>query len=127
MAETDLLPTPEHGWTCFHCGEHFNPDFVGQRDARRHFGETPSEEPACLLKLNRADKNLLHALRECHKAYDDLQHEVTTEDTALHREIARLRSEHATALIREEEKGYARGLVDAREYPETLGLARVAT
>jgi hypothetical protein len=37
------------------------------------------------------------------------------EDTELHREIYRLKADHATALRREEEKGYARGLRDARQ------------
>jgi len=35
------------------------------------------------------------------------------EDTDLHRELRRMESDHATALRREEEKGYARGLRDA--------------
>lgn len=42
-----LPPTyesPEHGWTCFHCGK----TFLSQAGARRHFGMKPTETPMCL-------------------------------------------------------------------------------
>jgi len=34
---------PEHGWTCFHCGE----TFMKPGLARRHFGVHPDILPAC--------------------------------------------------------------------------------
>lgn len=49
--------TPEHGWTCFHCGE----TFTHHIPARRHFGANPSGKPAC--QLNSEDRGLLIALR----------------------------------------------------------------
>ena len=51
--EGDTYPTPAHGWTCFHCGEHFEPTFAGQQAARFHFGFTIDAEPGCQLKLIR--------------------------------------------------------------------------
>ena len=44
-AETDTYPQPEHGWTCFHCGE----TFKHQTLARIHFGHYPTATPACQL------------------------------------------------------------------------------
>ena len=45
MPERDTYPQPEHGWTCFHCGE----TFMHQKLAREHFGNYPSATPACQL------------------------------------------------------------------------------
>lgn len=98
---TDTYPTPAQGWTCFHCGETFPGTLAGQHDARRHFGASIHDEPKCQISARRL-REMEGQLRRCQE-----------EDTDLHREIARLRSEHATALRREEEKGYARGLRDA--------------
>lgn len=113
-SEKKMNPTPPHGWTCFHCGEHFAPTFAGQQAARHHFGDSPIEQPACTIDA--------HAFR----AMQDLCARYQSEDTHLHREIARMQADHAVALRREEEKGYARGMEDAKKYPETLGLTRVA-
>ena len=110
MPET--YPTPEHGWVCFHCGEHFPGTMAGYQDARRHFGVSIYDEPKCQISARklRLMENDLRRYRE--------------EDTDLHREIARLRSDHATALRREEEKGYAKGLHDARDntQPGNIGF-----
>lgn len=106
---------PEHGWTCFHCGDHFAPTFGGQQAARHHFGDTPIEQPACTIDAR------------AFRAMQDLCARYQSEDTELHREIQRLQATHAVALRREEEKGYARGLEDAKKYPETIGLARTGT
>lgn len=105
---TDKYPAPAHGWTCFHCGE----TFYHATAARLHFGAGVHDEPKCQISAHkvRAMEAELNRYRE--------------EDTDLHREIARLKSDHATALRREEEKGYARGLEDAKKYPETLGLVK---
>jgi hypothetical protein len=56
----------------------------------------------------------------------DMVRRYQSEDTDLHREIYRMQADHATALRREEEKGYARGLEDAKKYPETIGLRLAA-
>lgn len=114
-SKTDTYPTPEHGWTCFHCGEHFAPTFAGHQAARHHFGDGPTEDPSCRINARQF------------RALQDLTRRYQSEDTELHREIHRLQADHATALRREEEKGYSRGLEDAKKYPETLGLARPGT
>lgn len=106
MSGADTYPTPAHGWTCFHCGENFPGTFVGHRDAQRHFGGSIHARAACLTKQ---EKGILIALRDA----EALLVRYREEDTDLHRAIARLQSEHSTALIREEEKGYNRGLRDA--------------
>lgn len=41
----ETYPQPEHGWTCFHCGE----TFTDRHLARDHFGHYPSAYPACQL------------------------------------------------------------------------------
>jgi hypothetical protein len=48
------------------------------------------------------------------------------EDTELHREIQRLQADHAVALRREEEKGYARGLRDAKAEETAARTERLA-
>jgi len=104
-----------HGWVCFHCWEHFPPTFAGQQAARHHFGDGPTEDAACRINARQF------------RPMQDLTRRYQSEDTDLHREIARLQADHAVALRREEEKGYARGLEDAKRYPESIGLARVGT
>jgi hypothetical protein len=43
QADYDTYPMPEHGWTCFHCGQTFhNPG-----SAEEHFGEHPRSVAAC--------------------------------------------------------------------------------
>lgn len=114
--EPETYPTPEHGWVCFHCGEHFPGNADGTYRARLHFGPTgPNDEPKCQITAYR-----LRAMEAELRRYRE-------EDTELHQEIARLKCEHATALRREEEKGYERGLRDAQRYPETIGLMRAAS
>lgn len=116
MAETDGIPpkmvdddhyaAPEHGWTCFHCGE----TFTHHIPARRHFGADIAAEPACRIK-GENEHGLVIALRVAEAELDRYR----DEDTDLHRHIARMASEHGQALRQEEEKGYARGLRDQRK------------
>lgn len=96
-------------WRCFHCDE----VFTDRNAAMTHFGKSEHREAACTIDVAR--------LRDLE---DQLQ-SYRNEDTELYRQIARMQSDHATALRREEEKGYARGLEDAKKYPETIGLTRV--
>lgn len=103
---SDTYPSPAAGWTCFHCGETFH----HQIPARRHFGADPAAEPACRIK-GREENGLVIALRAAEADLARYQ----AEDTDLHRQIARMSSEHAIALRREEEAGYARGLRDEQE------------
>jgi hypothetical protein len=97
--EPETYPAPPHGWTCFHCGE----TFMHANAARLHFGASIYDEPKCQISAHR-----LRAMEAELRRYRE-------EDTGLHRQIARMQADHAVALRREEEKGYARGLRDARD------------
>jgi hypothetical protein len=93
---------PSPSWRCFHCDE----VFTDWGAARNHFGYTPEDgAPVC-----RVEGGVAAQLYHCRRQLEQYRQE----DTPLHREIAALRADHATALRREEEKGYARGLTDAR-------------
>ena len=59
---------PEHGWTCFHCGETFKT--VGA--AEDHFGKIIDTMPGCVLKLTGGDFGLLMHLRRLEFALYDL-------------------------------------------------------
>lgn len=96
-------PTPDAGWTCFHCGENFPGNLAGHKMAQLHFGTSIYDEPKCQISAHR-----LRDMEAQLRRYRD-------EDTDLHREISRLQSDHALALRREEELGYARGLKDGRD------------
>lgn len=96
---------PAHGWTCFHCGE----TFLSPRSARWHFGADALADPACRIKA--AEGGLVKYLR----ALEEEAARYREEDSDLHREIARLGSEHADARRREEEKGFASGCAGGRE------------
>lgn len=100
---------PQNGWTCFHCGEHFGPYVLGQVRARAHFGACQDATPACQIK-GADERGLLYALR---RAEEELER-YRVDDSDKDREIHGLIADHAVALRREEEKGYERGVKDAR-------------
>lgn len=60
--EPATYPTPAHGWVCFHCGERFAPNLLGQSRARDHFGNQPNATPACRIKDD-DERALLMAFR----------------------------------------------------------------
>lgn len=94
-------------WRCFHCGEEFTK--AQEKWARRHFGATEGDRPVCQMRVP-GEHSLLAALRA---AQDELARH-RAEDTDLMRALYEMQSDHAAALRREEERGYARGLRDAR-------------
>lgn len=96
----------EKSWRCFHCDEVFTTEV----DARLHFGIRDGDEPACKIKAP-GEFALLDALRD---AQTDLM-QYWAEDTKLIRAMHSMQADHQTALRREEEKGYARGLRDAQQ------------
>lgn len=105
-AVADTYPMPEHGWTCFHCGETFTS--IGY--ARKHFGATPDAVPGCLLKVSPgAEHALLHVVREL----EERLAKYMEEDTALHRAMHAQQHRHAEGLRYAEIAGYERGLRDA--------------
>lgn len=98
---------PEHGWTCFHCGE----TFKTPGGARDHFGFDQSRDPACRIKLG-AERGLLMALR---KAEAELARDCegnAQEVASVLMQMRKLQSRHADALRSAEELGYERGLAD---------------
>lgn len=70
--------TPEHGWTCFHCGETFTT--VGS--ARDHFGSTPSSQPGCMIRVQFGDeRGLQMALRKVEDEVERLRADINNETT----------------------------------------------
>jgi hypothetical protein len=94
-------------WRCFHCGEGFTR--AQERWAREHFGRDESAEPVCLIRTA-GESALLSALR---KAEDELA-DYRAEDSRIMRAMWAMACDHRQALIREEEKGYAKGLRDGQ-------------
>jgi hypothetical protein len=108
--EIKALRSPEgREWRCFHCDEVFTDEVT----AKDHFGYDMLAEPGC--KLNQIEGGLLGILRRQEDRLDAYHRE----DTASYREFYSLGADHSQALRREEEKGYARGLADARAAPAT--------
>lgn len=98
-------------WRCFHCGDTFTK--AQERWAREHFGCDQGDLPVCQMRLP-GEHHLLTALR---KAQDELTR-YRAEDHDLMRAIYAMQADHAQALRNEEERGYAKGVSDARA--ETL-------
>ena len=94
-------------WRCFHCGDTFTK--AQHEHAREHFGRNCSATPVCLIR-EPGEYNLLRALR----AHEDQVAARQAEDTDLHRAMHSMAADYAVGLRREEERGYARGLVDGR-------------
>ena len=94
----------ETPYRCFHCDEVFS----NEVEARNHFGVWEHDEPAC--KLARHEHGLMGYVRELEKRIASYQSESDPVSIAWYGRQA----EHAQALVREEEKGYARGLRDGR-------------
>ena len=112
-ASTTREAAPEEAWRCFFCGD----TFTTQVDARNHFGTDQMAQTACQIKAA-GEFALLQALRN---AEDDLAR-YRAEDSDILRAMYSAAADHGTALKREEEKGYARGLRDAN-YADTREAA----
>lgn len=100
-------------WRCFHCDE----VFTNPACARLHFGRDDGAEPVCMIRTL-GETALLRALRDA----EDQLVSYRNEDSNVLRAMAAMQSDYRIALEREEIKGYERGLRDAKQYPETLGL-----
>lgn len=92
-------------WRCFHCGEGFTK--AQERWAREHFGANEFATPACHMRVP-GEHHLLERLRRQEAELNGYR----AEDTDLHRAIQAMSADHARALIREEERGYEKGLRD---------------
>lgn len=102
-------------WRCFHCDE----VFTDRNAAADHFGvqiDGHADDVAC--RINATDGLLVSMLRE---AETELRR-YHQEDNAAFMEFYSLGAAHSVAVREAEEKGYARGLEDAKKHPETLGL-----
>lgn len=107
----DTYAAPEHGWTCFHCGETFTT--VGS--ARDHFGAAPDATPGCMVRVALGgERGLLSALRraeeECRKAWEA----VYNESTEAHKAMYAMQTRHTHALEQAEQAGYERGMAESR-------------
>ncbi len=96
-------------WRCFHCGDVFrNP-----RHAASHFGIDQLQEPGCVAVLRHGESHLLNRIRDLEgelRRYRD-------EDSDIMRWAYAKEADHRAALIREEERGYNKGVRDGRAYP----------
>jgi hypothetical protein len=89
---------PTVPWRCFHC----DATFTDSAEAQDHFGRSEYSQPACQI-----DAKEYRAMEERMRRYND-------EDSDLHRTMYGMQADHSQALMREEEKGYARGLKDGQ-------------
>lgn len=94
-------------WRCFHCGETFT--LAQKRWAGEHFGRSECDTPVCMMRVP-GEAALLTALRNAQQELERYR----AEDSDLMRAIWSMQADHTTALRREEERGYERGLRDAR-------------
>jgi len=94
-------------WRCFHCGETFT--LLQKRWAAEHFGRSELDTPVCLMRVS-GEGSLLTALRNAQEELDRRR----AEDSDVIRAMHAMSADHAAALRREEERGYERGLRDAR-------------
>lgn len=97
-------------WRCFHCGDVFRTS----RHAASHFGLDELQTPGCVAVLRHGEGHLLDRIR-------DLEEQLAryrNEDSDLMRYYHTKMADHAQALIREEERGYNKGVRDGRAYPQ---------
>ncbi len=92
-------------WRCFHCGETFT--MAQERWAREHFGDDDTAKPVCLIR-SAGESALLSALRSAERELATYRRE----DNRILRAMWAMQADHAVALIREEERGYEKGLKD---------------
>ena len=95
-------------WRCFHCGDAFTK--AQEHWAREHFGADQDALPVCQMRVP-GEHHLLTILR---KLEAELRR-YREEDTDLWRSLYAMSADHAQALRREEERGYEKGLRDARK------------
>ena len=113
-AVAETYPKPEHGWTCFHCGE----TFTTPESARDHFGFDPSADPGCIIKLG-AERGLLMALRKAEAEIADAWAAIHEESTEAARAYHAQQTRHRAQLMAAEEAGYERGLYDRNHLKAT--------
>ncbi len=103
--EIEYYTKPEHGWTCFHCGETFTTAGM----AEDHFGFSPACEPACRVKCG-AERGLVMALRKSEQAMFEAWEIIHSESSEIERAMRAQAARHDEQLQTVEELGYERGL-----------------
>lgn len=112
----DTYPKPEHGWTCFHCGE----TFTTPGSARDHFGFEPSADPACRIKIG-TERGLVMALRKAELELSDAWGLIHNEGTEAAKAYFAQTTRHRAQIMAAEEAGYERGLADAAQQAREQG------
>ena len=97
-------------WRCFHCGD----VFLNPKHAASHFGIDCMQEPGCVAVLRHGESHLLDRIRDL----DQQLRRYQDEDSDVMRWAMSKESDHRQALIREEERGYAKGVADTLAMPE---------
>lgn len=113
IADGDTYDKPEHGWTCFHCGETFTT--VGA--ATDHFGFEPSSDPACRIKLG-GERGLVMALRKTEAELARYQFEAMEDFGPASRLLNQIQARHTMQLTEVEQTAYDKGLADGRKLLE---------
>ena len=90
-------------WRCFHCASVFR----SAREAAIHFGADEAATCACVLPH---EQHLVEHIRDLERQLDSYR----AESDKVMCSIMTLEADHRQALMREEEKGYERGLRDGR-------------
>jgi hypothetical protein len=91
-------------WRCFHCDDVFS----SRSEASAHFGYQVDATPACKIAPD------LRGLVKFIRWQESQLQRYRSENSDAARQFYALGADHAQALRCEEEKGYARGLADAR-------------
>jgi hypothetical protein len=87
------------GWRCFHCSEYFE----DSEQAQLHFGGSEIDSPICQIHPEEIRKMEVELAR------------YRSEDSDQDRKFHAMEADHATALQREEEKGYDKDLRDGMD------------
>lgn len=91
-------------WRCYHCDTVFR----SEREAGIHFGADEAATCACVLPH---EQHLVEHIRDLERQLESYR----TDSDQVMRSIMTLEDEHRRALVREEEKGYERGVRDGRD------------
>ena len=100
----DLKPGTVTSWRCFHC----DAVFTNRKHAAEHFGDDEGSTPAC--KLSHSEGHLVTYIRKLER---DLA-QYRREDSHAMRAMVAREAEHAEAVQRAEDRGYDRGVQEAK-------------
>ena len=92
---------PATTWRCYHCNE----VCTDRESAGEHFGRNEYSEPICKIDAAR------------YREMEEQIRRANEEDSETDRKMYALQAKHRSELRSEEERGYARGLHDAKAHP----------